>query len=32
MKAEEVKKAVKSGYARVALENIPCCGAGNSCC
>lgn len=31
MKAEEIKKAVKSGYARVALENISCCGAGSFC-
>lgn len=32
MKAEEIKKAIKSGYARVALENAPCCGTGSSCC
>lgn len=32
MKTEEIKKAVRSGYAKVALENIPCCGVGSSCC
>lgn len=32
MKAEEIKKAVKSGYAKVALENIPCCGTNSTCC
>jgi len=32
MKAEKIKKAVKSGYARVALQNIPCCGTNSSCC
>jgi SAM-dependent methyltransferase len=32
MKAEEIKNAVKSGYAKVALLNVPCCGAGSSCC
>lgn len=26
MKPEEVKKAVRTGYAKVALENAPCCG------
>ncbi len=32
MKAEEIKKAVKSGYARVALQNVSCCGTNSSCC
>lgn len=32
MEPEEIKKAVKSGYAKVALENIPCCGTSRSCC
>jgi arsenite methyltransferase len=32
VKAEEIKKAVRSGYAKVALHNVPCCGAGSSCC
>jgi SAM-dependent methyltransferase len=32
MKAEKIKKAVKSGYARVALQNISCCGTSSSCC
>ncbi|MCK8604262.1 arsenite methyltransferase [Desulfoferrobacter suflitae] len=32
MKAEEIKKAVQSGYAKVALQNIPCCGSNSSCC
>jgi len=32
MKAEEIKKVVKSGYARVALQNVPCCGTNSSCC
>jgi arsenite methyltransferase len=32
MKAEEIKKAVKSGYARVVLQNVSCCGTKNSCC
>jgi arsenite methyltransferase len=32
MKAEEIKKAVRSGYAKVALQNIPCCGTNSSCC
>lgn len=32
MKAEEIKKAVQAGYARVALQNIPCCGSNSSCC
>jgi len=32
MKAEEIKKVVRSGYARVALQNVPCCGTNSSCC
>lgn len=32
MKPEEIKKAVKSSYAKVALENISCCGTNRSCC
>jgi arsenite methyltransferase len=32
MKAEEIKNAVKSGYAKVALLNVPCCGTSSSCC
>ncbi|MBF0552847.1 MAG: arsenite methyltransferase [Deltaproteobacteria bacterium] len=32
MKAEEIKQAVKSNYARVALQNLSCCGIGRSCC
>ncbi|MCK8603173.1 arsenite methyltransferase [Desulfoferrobacter suflitae] len=32
MKAEEIKRAVKSGYAKVALQNIPCCGSNSTCC
>ena len=32
MRAEEIKDAVKSGYAKVALLNVPCCGTSSSCC
>lgn len=32
MKDEEIKNAVKSSYAKVALLNVPCCGTGSSCC
>ena len=32
MKAEEIKNAVKSSYAKVALMNVPCCGTGGNCC
>jgi ubiquinone/menaquinone biosynthesis C-methylase UbiE len=32
MKAEEIKDVVKAGYAKVALLNVPCCGAGSLCC
>jgi SAM-dependent methyltransferase len=30
--AEDVKKAVKSGYARVALLGVSCCGGESACC
>jgi arsenite methyltransferase len=30
--AEEIKNAVKAGYAKVALKNVPCCGTNSSCC
>jgi arsenite methyltransferase len=32
MKAERIKEIVKSRYAKVALQNIPCCGTRKSCC
>ena len=32
MKAEEIKNVVKTGYAKVALLNVPCCGTNSSCC
>ncbi|MHC1729562.1 MAG: arsenite methyltransferase [Syntrophobacteraceae bacterium] len=32
MKADEIKKAVRSGYAKVALQNVSCCGSKASCC
>jgi SAM-dependent methyltransferase len=32
MKADRIKEIVKSRYAKVALQNIPCCGTGKSCC
>jgi arsenite methyltransferase len=32
MKAEEIKNVVKSGYAKVALLGVPCCGSDNACC
>ena len=32
MRPDRVKEVVKSRYAKVALENIPCCGPGKSCC
>jgi arsenite methyltransferase len=32
MKTEDIKKAVKSGYARVALQNVSCCESNSSCC
>lgn len=31
MKPEEIKKAVRSGYAKIALGNLSCC-PGGSCC
>jgi arsenite methyltransferase len=30
--AEEIKNAVKAGYAKVALYNVSCCGTSSSCC
>jgi arsenite methyltransferase len=32
VKAEEIKKAVRSGYAKVALHNASCCGSNQACC
>ena len=32
MKADQIKEIVKSRYAKVALQNIPCCGTRKSCC
>jgi SAM-dependent methyltransferase len=32
MKADQIKKIVKSRYAKVALQSIPCCGIKKSCC
>ncbi len=32
MRPDKVKEVVKSRYAKVALQNIPCCGPGQSCC
>jgi SAM-dependent methyltransferase len=32
MEHQEIKKKVKEGYGRVAMENRPCCGAPSSCC
>lgn len=32
MKSEEIKQAVRAGYARVALQNVSCCGTNSSCC
>lgn len=32
MNREEIKKTLQSGYAKVALQNVPCCGAGSGCC
>ena len=31
-KAEEIKETVKSGYARVALLGVSCCGGESACC
>jgi arsenite methyltransferase len=32
MKADRIKEIVKSRYAKVALQGIPCCGTRKSCC
>ncbi|SPF43662.1 Methyltransferase type 11 [Syntrophobacter sp. SbD1] len=32
MKADNIKEIVKSRYAKVALDNMPCCGTRKSCC
>jgi SAM-dependent methyltransferase len=32
MKAEKIKEIVRSRYAKVALQNAPCCGTKKSCC
>lgn len=32
MKADQIKEIVKSRYAKVALQSIPCCGTKKSCC
>jgi arsenite methyltransferase len=32
MKADRIKEIVKSRYAKVALQSVPCCGTGRSCC
>jgi len=32
MKADQIKEIVKSRYAKVALQSIPCCRTGKSCC
>jgi arsenite methyltransferase len=32
MESEDIKKAVKSGYARVALLGVSCCGSESACC
>lgn len=32
VRSNKVKEVVKSRYGKVALQNIPCCGPGNSCC
>jgi SAM-dependent methyltransferase len=32
MKLEEIKNAVKSKYARVAILGVPCCGSDSACC
>jgi len=32
MKPEEIKNAVKSRYARVAILGVPCCGSDSACC
>ena len=32
MKEDQIKELVKSRYGKVALQSIPCCGTGKSCC
>ncbi len=32
MKEEEIKKAVREGYGKVAQKNVSCCGPATSCC
>ena len=32
MEAEDIKNAVKSRYARVAILGVPCCGSDSACC
>ncbi len=32
MKKEEIKKAIREGYARIAKEGSPCCPPSDSCC
>ncbi|MGC9966613.1 MAG: arsenite methyltransferase [Syntrophobacteraceae bacterium] len=32
MRADQIKEIVKSRYAKVALQSIPCCRTGKSCC
>ena len=32
MKKEEIKKAVREGYAQIAKQGSPCCAPANSCC
>jgi arsenite methyltransferase len=32
MKKEEIKKAVREGYAKIAKQGSPCCAPANSCC
>ena len=32
MDADQIKEIVKSRYAKVALDSVPCCGLGKSCC
>ena len=32
MKKEDIKQLVREGYARVAQQNVSCCGSSQSCC
>ena len=32
MKKEDIKKAVREGYAQIAKQGSPCCAPANSCC